>query len=100
MYILDCDGMTGSEEEYRTVRKTKAVVSSYTPIFGSMLTASSFSCAVAALMLKNQQYYAAPVQDNPHGLNLCRIHESAAIKSISCVKYGCKREKIEFLLKN
>jgi len=99
MYLLDCDGMTGSEEVYRAIGKAGSVVSCYTPIFGSMLTVSSFSCAAAALMLKEQRYYAAPIQDNPHGLNLCRIEGPAAIKSISCVRYGCKKDRLEFFLK-
>ncbi len=98
MYLLDCDGMYGSEETYLEACRTKPLVSSYTPIFGSMLTVSSFSCAVAALMLRNQQHYAAPVQDNPHGLNICRTKQSAAIKSISCIRYGCNNERIESFL--
>jgi hypothetical protein len=99
MYILDCDGMAGSEEAYRAAGQQGALLSSYTPIFGSMLTVSSFNCAAAALMLKEQRYYAAPVQDNPHGLNVCAAHRAAAIASISCVRYGCKKEKIELFLK-
>ena len=100
MYILDCDGMAGSEEEYLVLREKRALLSSYAPIFGSMLTASSFSCAAAALMLKNQQYYAAPVQESPHRLNLCKAHQSAEIKNINCLRYGCKSEKIEFFLQH
>ncbi len=99
MYIFDCDGMAGSEEAYREACQDKPLVSSYTPIFGSMLTVSGFSCAAAALMLKNQQRYAAPVQDNPHGLNICRNHEPALTKSINCLRYGCKHERLEIFLK-
>jgi 3-oxoacyl-[acyl-carrier-protein] synthase II len=99
MHILDCDGMAGSEEAYRAAGQQGALLSSYTPIFGSMLTVSSFSCAAAALMLKEQRYYAAPVQDNPHGLNVCTAHRAAAIESISCVRYGCTQEKHELFLK-
>jgi len=99
VYILDCDGTTGSEEVYRQIGKAGPLISSYTPIFGSMLTVSSFNCAVAALMLKNQKCYAAPVQDNPHGLNLCTIRKSAKINSISCIRYGCKKERLEIFLK-
>ncbi len=99
MLILDCDGMVGSEEGYRAIGQTKSLISSYVPIFGSMLTISSFNCAAAALMIKEQYYYAAPVQDNPHGLNLCKAHQPAAISSISCLRYGCKGERLQIFLK-
>jgi 3-oxoacyl-[acyl-carrier-protein] synthase II len=98
MCILDCDGMCGSEEAYLSIKETGALVSSYVPIFGSMLTVSSFNCVAAALMLKNQCHYPTPIQDNPHGLDLCKIHQPAKIDRISCIKYGCKREKREFFL--
>lgn len=98
MCILDCDGMTGNEERYIPVKKTNSLVSSYTPLFGSMLTGNSFSCAVSALMLKNQYCYAAPVKDNPHSLNLCVSSGPEALNKINCLKYGCKGEKIEFSL--
>jgi hypothetical protein len=90
--------MAGSEEVYRAIGEAGSVVSSYTPIFGSMLTVSSFNCAVAALMFKEQYCYAAPVQDNPHGLNLCAVHRSEKINNINCVRYGCQREKVELFL--
>ncbi|NQU73758.1 MAG: beta-ketoacyl synthase chain length factor [Candidatus Omnitrophica bacterium] len=100
MYLVDCDGMAGSEEAYRAIGETGSVISSCTPIFGSMLTVSSFNCVAAALMLKEQRYYAAPIQDNPHGLNLCKEHQPAKINSINCVRYGCKRKKLEIYLTN
>ena len=100
MYLLDSDGMAGDESCYLKIAKGAVPVNSYAPIFGSMLTASSFSCAAAALMLKNQQYYAAPVQESPHRLNLCKAHQSAEIKNINCLRYGCKSEKIEFFLQH
>ena len=99
IYILDCDGMTGSEEEYRVIGQTRSLVASYTPIFGSMLTVSSFSCAAAAVMLKEQRYYAPPVQDNPHGLNLCAAHQYRIINTINCVRFCCKNERLELFLK-
>jgi len=99
MYLLDSDGMVGDERCYLKIIKGGIPVTSYTPIFGSMLTVTSFSCAAGALMLKNQQSYAVPVQDNPHGLNLCRMQGSAAIKNISCVRYGCKNDRLEIFLK-
>lgn len=99
MYLLDSDGMAGDERCYLKIAKGGVPVNSYAPIFGSILTLTSFSCAAAALMLKNQQSYAAPVQDNPHGLNLYRIEGPAAIRSISCVRYGCKKDRLELFLK-
>ncbi|MFA5087664.1 MAG: beta-ketoacyl synthase N-terminal-like domain-containing protein [Candidatus Omnitrophota bacterium] len=99
MRILDCDGMTGSEEVYRREAQNGAAISSYTPIFGSIPTVSGLSCAAAALMLKGQRYYASPARDNPHGFNISQLQQSAAIKTIHCVRYGCRKERIEIRLK-
>jgi 3-oxoacyl-[acyl-carrier-protein] synthase II len=99
MLIFDADGMCGSEESYRQEGNTGALIASYTPIFGSMLTLSSLSCAAAALMLKEQRYFAAPVQDNPYGFDLCDSHRAANINCISCVRYGCSKDRFELSLK-
>ncbi|MCK4401354.1 hypothetical protein KAW08_03505, partial [bacterium] len=65
----------------------------YSPIFGSMMTGTSFNCAAAALMLKNQMRYACPVQDNPHNINICAKTKPAQIQGIRCVRYNCEHEK-------
>jgi hypothetical protein len=98
MCVLDCDGMCGNEETYLPIKKIETIISGYTPIFGSMLTVSGFTCATAALMLKNQYCYAPPIQDNPHQLNLCKISQPAIINSISCIRYDCQKEKREIIL--
>ena len=93
MYILDADGTTGDETPYMKIKEKRALVSGYSPLFGSTPGLSAFHCAVAALTIKNQRVYAAPVQDNPHGVNLCTTEKEMAIKSIACVKYNCLRER-------
>lgn len=93
MYIFDADGMSGSEQVYRDTVDSNALIGAYTPLFGSMMAGSSFHCAAAALMLKNQFRYASPVQDNPYAMNLCTAANTAKINKISCVKYNCGREK-------
>jgi len=98
MYILDSDGMAGDEKHYLKIAKRGIPVTSYTPIFGSMLTVTSFNCVTAALMLRGQKSYATPVQENPHGLNLCLREGPVAIKSINCVRYGCKKTSSEICL--
>ena len=93
MFILDADGMAGDEKEYQKITESGICISGYSPIFGSMMTGTSFNCAAAALMLKNQMHYACPVQDNPYKLNLCRKTEPAQIQGISCIRYNCVGEK-------
>jgi len=99
MYLLDSDGMVGDERCYLKMAKGGIPVNSYTPIFGSMLTQSSFSCAAAALMLKNQRHYASPVQDNPFGANICRLTEEKETESVACVRYNCGIERSQITLK-
>jgi len=57
------------------------------------MTGSGFHCAAAALMLMRQIRYAAPVQDNPHDANLCRVTEKVKIEKIQCIRYNCNHEK-------
>jgi len=96
--VLDSDGMTGSEEYYLKLTKNYNYFASYTPLFGSILTGSAFSCLVSVLMIKNQKIYASPVTYNPYKINLCDKTETRKLNIISCVKYDCSGEKIEFFV--
>ncbi|MFH1904157.1 MAG: beta-ketoacyl synthase N-terminal-like domain-containing protein [bacterium] len=99
MFILDADGMAGEETEYQKAAELGVCISGYSPIFGSMMTGTSFNCVAGALMLKNQMRYACPVQDNPYKLNLCTKTEPAQIQGISCIRYNCGHEKAVIRLK-
>jgi 3-oxoacyl-[acyl-carrier-protein] synthase II len=87
--ILDADGMSSDETGYRGIAGRSALIGSYSPLFGSMLTGSAFHCAVAAMMLMNQTLYACPVQDDPHGLRPCASTEGRSLETIQCVRYDC-----------
>jgi len=93
LYILDTDGIAGDETAYMAIKETEALVGGYSPLFGSIPGLSAFHCAVAALIIKNQEIYAPPVQDNPYGVNLCTSEKEMDIRSIACVKYNCLRER-------
>ena len=93
LYILDADGMIGDETAYIAIKEKEKPVAGYAPIFGSMPGLSAFHCAVAALTIKNRRVYGCPVQDNPHGLDLCSAKDEMDVKSITCVKYNCRRER-------
>jgi 3-oxoacyl-[acyl-carrier-protein] synthase II len=99
MFILDADGMTGDEREYQKAAESGICISGYSPIFGSMMTGTSFNCAAAALMLKNQIRYACPVQDNPYNINICAKTKPVKIRGISCIRYNCGHEKAVIRLK-
>jgi len=98
MYILDADGMTGDETPYVKIKEKKVPIGGYSPMFGSTPALSALHCVVAALTLKNGKVYASPVDDNPHGLNLCKAEDQTNIKSITCVKYNCGEERGEIRL--
>ncbi|HNW39997.1 MAG TPA: beta-ketoacyl synthase N-terminal-like domain-containing protein [Candidatus Omnitrophota bacterium] len=99
LYILDSDGMCGDETLYKKLGQTNIPLVSYAPIFGSMLTLSSFSCMAAALMLKNQKTYASPIQDNPHNFNILTRHQTLAVHKIKCLRYNCYQEELAIRLK-
>ena len=98
MYILNTDGMAGDETKYKDEASVGALVASYAPIVGSIMTGSSFSCIAAALMLRDQTLYACPVQDNPYNINLCSTTKTAQLNAICCVKYNCGKERAEIRL--
>lgn len=99
LYILDSDGLCGDEEIYQGLAKNKTLLTSYAPIFGSMLTLSSFSCMAGALMLKNQKLYAAPVKANPRNLNILTRNQTLAVHKIKCLRYNCYQEELIIQLK-
>ncbi len=87
--VIDADGMLPDESVYLSCLSPDVPTTAYSPLSGSMMTGSSFNAAAAALMLKHQVHYAAPVQDNPHGLRLLAASGPARIESIRCVGYDC-----------
>jgi len=93
LYILDSDGMCGSEEGYLRIANSHSPVAAYAPILGSMLTLSSFSCAIGALMLKNGKLYPSPVRDNPHQMNILEANPTLPIHKIDCLRYNCNQEE-------
>ena len=99
LYILDSDGMCGNEESYSRIAENKTRLTSYAPIFGSMLTLSSFSCISGALMLKNQKIYASPIKDNPHNLNILTKNEAFSVHKIKCLRYNCYQAELVIQLK-
>lgn len=87
--VLDASGMANDERAYRGVLAPGAAVAGYAPLFGSLMTGSSFHAAAGALMLRRQKRYACPVQDNPHGIALCRVTEAAAVTEVFCTRVDC-----------
>lgn len=91
--IIDADGMLPDESSYRSSLTPDIPTTAYSPIFGSMMIGGAFNLAAAALMLKRQMLYAAPVLDNPHALLLLDETGPAnigLIRSIGCNCYGGK----------
>ena len=100
LYILDSDGICGDERPYLELAKNKTLLTSYAPIFGSMLTLSSFNCMAGALMIKNQKLYACPIKENPHNLNILTQTKTLAVHKIKCLRYNCYQEKLGIQLKD
>jgi 3-oxoacyl-[acyl-carrier-protein] synthase II len=91
--IIDADGMLPDESAYRASLAPEIPVAGYAPLFGSMMIGSAFNLAAAALMLQRQTRFAAPVQDNPHGIRLLTESGAARIGTIRCIGANCFEEK-------
>lgn len=97
--IIDTDGMLPDESVYMSSVSPDIPTAAYSPLFGSIMTGSAFNCAVGALMLKKQLYFACPVKDNPHGINIVNCSRHLNIELIRCVRYNCYNEKAVVYLK-
>jgi 3-oxoacyl-[acyl-carrier-protein] synthase II len=113
--IIDTDGMLPDESVYMQSISPDIHTAAYSPLFGSMMTGSAFNCAAGALMLKNQKYYANPVLDNPHGINILignnpplskvgmegfsEQMKRSDIELIRCIRYSCHSEKAAIYLR-
>ena len=113
--IIDTDGMLPDESVYMQSISPDIHTAAYSPLFGSMMTGSAFNCAAGALMLKNQKYYANPVLDNPHGINILignnpplskggmegfsEQTKPSDIELIRCIRYSCHSEKAAIYLR-
>jgi 3-oxoacyl-[acyl-carrier-protein] synthase II len=96
--VIDADGMLPDESAYLDSLSADIPSASYTPLCGSMMTGGAFNLAAAAVMLKTQTVFAAPVQDNPHSLKLVTETREASIQSIRCVGCNCHGEKTAIYL--
>lgn len=91
--LIDADGMLQDESDYLSSLSPDILTTAYSPLFGTMMIGGAFNLAAAALMLKRQTLYVAPVRDNPH--NLLLVNETGparigSIRSIGCACFGKK----------
>jgi 3-oxoacyl-[acyl-carrier-protein] synthase II len=96
--IIDADGMLPDESAYLRALSPSTPVAAYSPIFGSMMIGGAFNMAAGALMLKRQQGYAAPVQDNPRGVRVLTETGDRGIGSIRCTGYDCFGDRTSIYL--
>lgn len=89
LLLLDADGLTQDETAYRAPAEGAARVASYTPVFGSLMTASAFHCAAGALMLRQQTLYPTPAVENPLALPVPAASEPASLHHVSCLRLDC-----------
>jgi hypothetical protein len=90
--------MLTDESAYLSLLGPDILTSAYSPIFGSMMIGGAFNLAVAALMLKQQTHYAAPVLDNPNSLLLLDATGPAPIGSIRSLGCNCAGDSSDVLL--
>lgn len=98
--IIDADGMLNNKSCYKAVFSQNTHVAAYSPLFGSMMISSAFNSTAGALMLKKRMFYANPIADNPHGVNILNETKDPNIEAIHCIRYNCYGEKAVVCLKS
>jgi 3-oxoacyl-[acyl-carrier-protein] synthase II len=97
--VLDADGMLTDESVYLADLDSRTPVAAYSPLYGSMMIGSAFSCAAGALMLQGQKSFSNPVLENPQGLGIVRETEDSPVEFIRCIRYNCYGEKAAVYLR-
>lgn len=88
--VMEADGGLGDESAYLAAAGGRTrPVTGLAPLFGSQPAAgSALAAAAAALMLKRQTEYPAPVQDNPHNLFVCDRLRQRQLRRIFSYRHG------------
>ncbi len=95
--IFDADGMVPDEPPPGL--DVPGAVACYAPLWGSMMIGSAFSCAVGALMLRDQTCFASPVPEGVAGLNVLKENRDYPVELIQCIRYNCSAENAMILLR-
>ena len=86
VFILESDGMIPDESIYKGVDTGDAELFNSSPIFGGIMSSSSFHCATGALMLKEGKVFLRHVYKSFR-------KEKKNLSRIVCLKYGCEKDK-------
>jgi len=97
--VIDTDGLLADESHYLQTLSGEVPVASYTPLFGSIMSGSAFTCAAGVRMLEKQMIYASPVKENPHGLNIAAETRPGVIELLRCIRYNCYGNKAVIYLR-
>lgn len=97
--ILDADGMLPDESAYVSSLAPGTPAAAYSPVYGTMMIGSAFSCAAGALTLRERKTFPNPVSDNPRGLNILQADADYPVEFIRCIRYNCYGDKAVISLK-
>lgn len=90
--LVEADGLLPDESGYLAALAPGIPVTGYAPLVGSLMTGSAFHLAAGALMVRRQVLFAAPVPDNPHGLNIVDATRSAGLMTVRSIGIDCQGE--------
>ncbi|NVN99034.1 MAG: beta-ketoacyl synthase chain length factor [Geobacteraceae bacterium] len=96
--ILDSAGFIKDESKLLQVLQSGEPVTSYTPLYGGLMTGAAFSVAAAAITLRNQKIYAAPEQTNPHNLNIVTQTARSPVETVRTLSCGCNGDVAAVIL--
>ncbi len=85
--ILEADGMRWDESIYKEIDIGDAKLFNAYPLFGGMMSSSSFHCVSGTLMLKENQIFSKYARGLPHD-------DDENLSHIACLKYGHNKEML------
>jgi len=92
-YILNADGHKECDNQYIDIIPQKAIVSCYTPLYGSMPVGTAFDMAIGALSLKEGKLFSS--SESVGGIENHQVLRESCSNDrtdISCVKVGRQGE--------
>ena len=87
IFILESDGMSLDESIYKDVDTGNAALFNCSSLFGGIMSSTSFHCASAALMLKNNCLYLGFTKEAK------RNNNKNTLSNIISVKFCCNKDK-------
>ena len=93
LFIVNADGHKNCDMHYTDLLPEGALVSCYTPFYGSLPIGPAFDMAIAAISCKEEKIFQSPGSVcNPAGIKIVKENHALDRDKISCIKVGRQGE--------